>query len=106
MTTKLKYPESVCYEKANYTAYYTNGDGFIPYEEAEDLCKDLPQVEVYMHDSGMLATHNMPCSVCKIEHAVFCNGMFEPCWKCQEEGWVTIKNTKLEEKWYEFWKRG
>lgn len=53
MTTKLKYPESVWYEKDNYTAYYTNGDGFIPYEEAEDLCKDLPQVEVYMHDSGM-----------------------------------------------------
>ena len=104
MSTKLKYPDSIWYEKENYTAYYTNGEGLIPYEEAEALCKDLPQVEVYMHDSGMVATHNMPCSVCKVEHAVFNSGLFEPCWKCQEEGWVTIKMSKFERKWYEFWK--
>jgi hypothetical protein len=104
LDTKTKYPESFWYGKANYTAYHTNGKGFIPYEEAEMICENLAEIEVYMHDSGMAATHNMPCSVCKVKHAVFSNGMFEPCWSCQEEGWTTIKMTKFERKWYEFWK--
>lgn len=105
MSTKLKYPASIWCAKSNYTAYHTNGEGFIPYEEAEALCKDLPHVEVYMHDSGMLATHNMSCSICKVKHAVLHHGVFAPCWSCQKEGWVTIKMSKFERKWYEFWKK-
>jgi hypothetical protein len=104
MTTKHKYPQAIWCTKDNYTAYYTNGEGFIPYEEAEVICEDLAEIEVYVHDSGMLATHNMPCSVCKVKHAVLYSGMFEPCWSCQEEGWVTTKMIKFERKWYEFWK--
>jgi hypothetical protein len=78
LDTKLKYPESIWYGKENYTAYHTNGKGFIPYEEAEVICKNLAEIEVYMHDSGMLVTHNMPCPICKIKHAVFHDAVFEP----------------------------
>lgn len=92
------------YHKSNYTAHHTNGKGFVDYSDAEVFCKELPEIHVFMHDSGMCATHNMPCAVCKVNHAVFTNGMFSPCWGCQGEGWVMTKMTKLERKWYEFWK--
>lgn len=93
-------------QKGNYTAHHTNGKGFADYSDAEVFCKGLPQIHMFIHDSGMICTHNMPCSVCKVDHAVFnCNtGLFHPCRSCEEEGWVTTKMTKLERKWYEFWK--
>lgn len=92
------------YHKGNYTAHHTNGKGFVDYSDAEVFCKELPEIHVFMHDSGMCATHNMPCPVCKVNHAVFTDGIFSPCWSCQEDGWIITKMTKLERKWYEFWK--
>lgn len=77
------------YQKENYTAHYTNGDGFISYDKAEELCKDLPELHMFMHDSGMLCTHNIPCGICKTNHAVFVSsgGYCEPCRDCQDLGW-------------------
>jgi hypothetical protein len=49
-----------------------------------------PIFDVYIEDEGgMLPNHNMPCAVCYQAPAVLnCDsGTFEPCWKCQEEGW-------------------
>lgn len=45
---------------------------------------------------GPMALHNMPCSICREEFAVFfCNeGFFEPCWICQRKGWETWKKPK------------
>jgi hypothetical protein len=96
MESKLKFPPNYIpwYQKDNYTAHYTNGKGFITYRDAEDYCKDLVKVELFMHDSVMVSTHNMPCAVCKLECAVFHGGLFEPCWNCQEEGYKLVKVDK------------
>lgn len=93
------------YTEGNYSAYHTNGEGFIDYTEAEKLCEDLADINVFMHCSGMAATHNMPCPVCKITHAVLSDGVFQPCWKCQADGYEIVKfrkpwHKKLLEWWY------
>lgn len=96
---------SVWVSKDNYTVYHTNGKGLISWEQAEELCRDLPEVNVFFHDSSMCATHNMPCPVCKTKHAVFNTGegYFDTCWDCQKEGYNVIK-TKKDKKFWEFWK--
>lgn len=101
---KNKYPESIWLSKENYTVYYTNGEGYPLYIGAEKYCDTLCPVEVFFHDSGMIATHNYPCPVCKTKHAVFVShkGHFEPCVGCQAAGWSIIK--KKDKSWYEFWK--
>ncbi len=42
---------------------------------------------------GPIATHNMPCAVCKKESAVYeiGEGYFDPCWGCQSKGWSIKK---------------
>lgn len=102
MAIKDKYPDSVWYTKDNYTAYYTNGVGMVDYSDAEILCKDLPQVEVYFHDSGMVCTHNMPCAVCKTNHAVFMSslGYFYVCHKCSKDGYEVVKWKKPNRPWH------
>lgn len=77
------------YTSANYSAYHTNGDGLISYAEAEKLSNQLPELNLYMHDSGMMCTHNIPCTVCKTNHAVFnlADGVAEPCRECRRLGW-------------------
>lgn len=52
---------------------------------------ELAKIEVVVH--GPIAEHNMPCAVCREEHAVLdlsCGAM-RPCWECENEGWRLIK---------------
>lgn len=93
MSTKDKYPDSIWYTRDNYTAYYTNGKGMLDYDVAEKLCETLPDVEVYFHDSGMFCTHNMPCPVCKTNHATFISssGYFTTCGECEKLGYEIVK---------------
>lgn len=101
--SKLK--DSIWYQKDNYTAYYTNGKDFISYNDAEERCKTLPKIEMFMHDSGMVATHNYPCPICKTKHAVFATnyGYFDVCHSCRKDGWFVGKRD-VGNKWWEFWK--
>ena len=57
----------------------------------------LAKIEVDVHDSGMFATHNMPCPVCRSQGAVLemGKGGFSPCWECQREGWRTIRLSRF-----------
>lgn len=98
---------SVWVSKDNYTVYHTNGKDLIPWEQAEKFCKDLADIEVFFHDSGMMATHNMPCPVCKTKSAVYLTGegYFNTCNDCQAEGYSVVKVApKKDKKFYEFWK--
>lgn len=95
--------------KSNYTAHHTNGEGFVNYTDAEVFCERLPNIHVFMHDSGMIATHNMPCPICKTNHAVFVSseGHFDACRKCRSEGWYVGRREVVKgkpKKWWEFWK--
>lgn len=93
------------YQKDNYTAHHTNGEGFVNYNDAEVFCKNLPDIHVFMHDSGMVATHNMPCPICKTNHAVFVTGegRFDVCNSCSKEGWYVgkrdVKNNFPKSYW-------
>lgn len=53
----------------------------------------LAVIKTVTHDSGLAATHNMPCAVCRTQHAVLDlpTGRFQPCWECQRKGWHTVK---------------
>ncbi|KKM67127.1 hypothetical protein LCGC14_1474300 [marine sediment metagenome] len=50
-------------------------------------------IEVWHHESGLAATHNFPCPVCKTNTAIlFMNdGQFYPCDQCSSKGWHTVK---------------
>lgn len=97
------------YTKGSYTAHHSNGEGFVNFSDAQSFCEELPNIHVFMHDSGMMATHNMPCPVCKTNHAVFVSseGYFDACRKCQVDGWYVGKrkmvNDQPKKRW-EFWK--
>ena len=100
-----KLENSLWRSSGNYSAYYTNGVGLISFSDAETYCEILPDIKVFIHDSGMVATHNMPCPVCKTKHAVFeaSKGYFNVCRGCEEEGYtVSKKSLKLfrSSKWY------
>lgn len=45
-------------------------------------------------------THNMPCAVCRQNHAVFVSPgfRFEPCWGCQRDGWNLTQRKRR--KWF------
>lgn len=88
------------YEKNNYKYYYCNGNEMPLYSDFEKMCEKLPNVYVGIHDSGMVSTHNMPCCICKTNHAVFVipNGMFEPCWECQKEGYKITKMPRKDKR--------
>lgn len=65
---------------------------------AEELLS--PKIE----NHGLFATHNMPCSICRQAPAVYdCNqDYFQPCWRCQEQGWVTCQQSNFL-KWLRTW---
>lgn len=99
-----KLENSVWLRKGNYTAYYTNGENLVSFDEAEILCRKLPELKMFMHDSGIACTHNIPCGVCKTNHAVFNTslGVTEPCWDCRKEGWSLQKSTPSRElNWFQ-----
>lgn len=80
------------YKDKNYNFYHTNGKGFLNYPKEVALA----EVNVYLHDSGVFVNHNMPCPVCKVNHAM-CDtyGMImHPCDECSEKGWELSKKEK------------
>ena len=52
-------------------------------------------------DGGPWATHNMPCPICMKEKAILSlhNGQFQPCWKCQKTGYITLKLPQWLAEW-------
>lgn len=49
----------------------------------------LPVHRPVVEDHLLFAFHDHACPVCWQEHAVLVmqDGIFQPCWKCQEKGW-------------------
>jgi hypothetical protein len=60
----------------------------------------VQDVHVFMHDSGMVSTHDYSCPVCREDHAVLdlSSGIMQPCWSCQEKGYVIIKRSPPRKK--------
>ena len=60
----------------------TNSDGL------PDFPMDLPvqDVNVFVHDSGMFATHDYSCPCCRTKHAILdlSTGLMQPCIECSE----------------------
>ena len=75
----------------------TNGKGLPDYPQGIELA----DITVYIHDSMMLATHDYPCPVCKVNSAVYnmSNGIFQPCWDCQKKGYNIVKVSK-KKSWF------
>lgn len=75
----------------------TNGKGLPEYPSDVELA----DITVYVHDSMMIAIHNYPCPVCKLNSAVYnmSNGIFQPCWDCKKEGYKIVKVTKAK-SWF------
>lgn len=71
----------------------TNGYGLPDYDNRP---VPLADITVQLHDSLLVANHNYPCPVCKLNHAVYVlpTGIFEPCWDCQKKGYKIIKKNK------------
>ena len=61
--------------------------------------------EIVVNDFGgsPIAEHNMPCAVCRTNHAIYdlSAGLFTPCWHCQSKGWHT-----LHLNWFQKWVTG
>lgn len=75
----------------------TNGKGLPDYPQ--DI--ELSDITVYIHDSMMVATHNYPCPVCKIDSSVYNinNGIFQPCRDCEKKGYKIVKVSK-KKSWF------
>ena len=56
----------------------TNGDGLLPFPSMVPPT----DVNVYMHDSGMFASHDYSCPVCRTDTACLelSSGLMQPCW--------------------------
>ena len=61
----------------------------------------IAEIKCEVH--GPFAEHNFPCPVCHTNPAVLemTEGVFWPCWSCQEQGW---KVTKSRKRWWQFWR--
>jgi len=61
----------------------------------------LAQITV-SHEDGITA-HNFPCPVCYRTHAKLDNMQgecFEPCQKCQDEGWTKLRIRSKILRWF------
>lgn len=78
-----------------------NGPGLPDYPNKVTL-KD---VNVWMHDSGMLAIHDYSCPVCRETSAILDlnTGLMQPCLECQEKGYKLVKFA--DRKWWQFFVR-
>ena len=59
---------------------------------------------VWMHDSGLVAEHDMACFVCFERPAVLALGsrpVFEPCGVCTRHGWRLARTVPTP--WWAFW---
>ena len=75
--------------------HYCGGEGMPVYPSK----LKVKAVNVFMHDSGMIMTHDYSCPVCRAKHAVITAGIMQPCWSCQSDGYkITKRKTK---KWYD-----
>ena len=69
----------------------------VPIEKAEFI---------FCHEH-MGINHNYLCAVCREGSAVLdCSvGILNPCWKCQEKGYVLVRKKSWIPSWvYEVWK--
>lgn len=76
----------------------TNGDG-LPSYPLELTVKD---VNVFMHDSGMFATHDYSCPCCRKNHAILdlsC-GLMKPCNDCSKT--YELVKKKPKKNWFSF----
>lgn len=50
---------------------------------------------VNTYGGSPFATHDMPCAICRENHAVLdlSTGVMQPCWECQENGWRLVRAT-------------
>jgi hypothetical protein len=82
--------------------YQTNGVGLPNYPD--DL--QVKDVSVYLHDSGLIATHDYSCPVCRRNHANLNlnTGIMQPCWKCSLKGYELIKHNWFTELLFGFFK--
>jgi hypothetical protein len=48
---------------------------------------------VVVTDGGPWALHDVACPVCQERKAVLdlSGGIFQPCWRCQRDGWATVR---------------
>jgi hypothetical protein len=62
--------------------YHTNGKGLVTFPSNLKVI----DVNVYLHDSGMVCTHDYSCPCCRKNHAVLnlSSGIMHPCWDCQK----------------------
>ncbi len=69
--------------------HQTNGDGLLPYPSKVEV----HDVNVYMHDSGMMGVHDYSCPCCRNNHAILTldNGLMNPCNDCESKGYKLIK---------------
>lgn len=59
----------------------------------EQEAAELAKYEYNDHGGAPFATHNFPCPICQKLPAVvllWCH-IFQPCWDCQRQGYITIK---------------
>lgn len=77
--------------------HHTNGPN-LPNFPKEGV--SIQDVNVYIHDSGMLAIHDYSCPVCRENHAVLdlSVGIMNPCRRCEKNGYELIKKKK---SWFE-----
>ncbi len=68
----------------------TNGPGLPPFPNHVEV----KTVNVYMHDSGMIATHDYSCPCCRKFHAILKldTGIMSPCATCTNLGYKIIKS--------------
>lgn len=62
--------------------------------------------EVKTEEHGMGATHNMPCPVCHIKHAMLNmnRATFGPCDSCKIDGWELVKRPRKVGFWLKLWR--
>jgi ribosomal protein L37AE/L43A len=78
--------------------HHTNGKGLPNYPDPDSI--EMKDVNVYVHDSGMCATHDYFCPVCSTKSAVLdlSTGIMQPCNECAKT------YTRIEKK-KTFWQR-
>jgi len=75
-------------------------EDFSEYPEKTPSVKD---VNVWLHPSGMIMTHDYSCPVCRENHAIISNGVMIPCRECEKEGFRIVKLKPSKLSWWYCW---